>query len=98
MMLTALTAKGQVHLQPYHAPDRPADEPERFAMALGLGPGEVYPIRCDLTGVCSGNRMALTGLVWDEPKERLTEDELMDLCVCDLEPDWPKDDIQRWPG
>jgi hypothetical protein len=84
-MLTAFTQKGQVHLRPYHAPGRAADEAEQFAAALGRAPADVYPIRYDMTEVCSGERTALCGLVWDRPEERLSEDELIELCLSDLD-------------
>jgi len=65
----------------YHDADHNRRGPERLADFLGLTVAEVFPLTYDISAVACGLREAVRGVIAAEPKERLTEDELIALAL-----------------
>jgi hypothetical protein len=61
--------------------DYSTNSPEALSRFLGLPIDEVFPIAYDVTNYVDGKRTALTGTVEREPRERLSEDEIIRLAV-----------------
>jgi hypothetical protein len=55
--------------------------PGALAEFLGLSREEIFPISYDLTPYAQGDHDALVGTVPSEPRERLSEDEIIRLAV-----------------
>lgn len=55
--------------------------PKALCKFLGLTIDEVFPIFYDISQVSKGHRDALIGTIEKEPKERLTEDEIIALAL-----------------
>jgi hypothetical protein len=65
----------------YHDLDYPDRGPEALARFLGLPASEVFPITYDLRPYAEGNLAALMGEIRSEPREKLTEAELIDMAL-----------------
>jgi hypothetical protein len=55
--------------------------PEALASFLGLPPNEVFPISYDITRHVVGDSAVLSGVITKEPRERLTEEEIIALIL-----------------
>lgn len=55
--------------------------PESLASFLGLPLNEVFPISYDITHHVVGNSAALSGVITKDPRERLTEKEIIALIL-----------------
>jgi hypothetical protein len=69
------------HLARYFDVDYDKRNPRRLAEFLGLHVSDVFPIEYDLSEVVDADVVLLKGSVPFEPKEKLSEDELMELAV-----------------
>jgi len=56
--------------------------PQQLAAFLGLSVEEIFPMSYDITGIAQGDAATLQGQV-EDPKERLTEDEIIALTLAD---------------
>ena len=65
------------HLARYHEVGFPAEGPEALARFLGLRVDDVFPITVDVRRYVQGDPEALTAIVLKEPRERLTDAELI---------------------
>jgi hypothetical protein len=61
--------------------DYSTNGPVALSHFLGLPIDEVFPIAYDVTNHVEGERAALMGFVESEPRERLSEDEIIRLAV-----------------
>lgn len=57
--------------------------PQQLALFLEMHVDEVFPISYDVSPYAQGDREALTGQIEKEPKENLTEDEIIALTLSD---------------
>jgi hypothetical protein len=55
--------------------------PQALAEFLGMGLDDVFPIAWDVSPFAEGHPAALSGLVLKEPKERLSEEEIIRMAV-----------------
>jgi hypothetical protein len=55
--------------------------PDALAQFLGFSVDEVFPIRFDLTGLATGLASVIKGQIPKEPRERLSEAEIITMCV-----------------
>jgi hypothetical protein len=69
------------HLARYHDVDAERRGPAALAAFLGLPLEEVFPIRYDLTALCSGSSEALAGQIRDAPRTKLSQAELIALAM-----------------
>ena len=67
------------HLARYFDFDFTNRSPDALARLLGLGVDDVFPITVDVRRYVRGDPAALTVTVLKEPRERLTQEELMAL-------------------
>lgn len=65
----------------YHDSDAHRRGPKALSQFLGLSIDEVFPISYDISQLCIGDHDALVGTIEKEPKERLSEDEIIDLAL-----------------
>lgn len=65
----------------YWDPYYESSGPEALARFLGLTVDEIFPIAYDVTKYVKGKPSALIGLVLKEPRERLSEDEIIRSAV-----------------
>jgi hypothetical protein len=75
------------HLARYFDPDYKRRGPSELAQFLGLSVAEVFPIAFDLTGLAKGDPEVLVGSVREEPAERLSEAERLELIFEELDKD-----------
>jgi hypothetical protein len=69
------------HLARYHDFDYDTRGPEALANFLGLVVDDAFPISYDLSRFVEGNPTALVGKIPKDPRERLSQDELITLAV-----------------
>jgi len=65
----------------YHDFDRKERGPVALAAFLRLAVEQVFPISYDIRRFCHGESGALLGMIEAEPREKLTEDEIIALAV-----------------
>ena len=65
----------------YHDLDYAERGPDALARFLGFTVDEVFPIQYDLTPYVIGDPAALVGSVLREPRQRLSQNELIDLAI-----------------
>jgi hypothetical protein len=68
-------------LSRYHDFDYTENGPKALARFLGLSIAEVFPISYDIRCYATGNPAALAGKVFDEPRERLSREQLIAMAV-----------------
>jgi hypothetical protein len=69
------------HLARYHDFDFDQQGPNALAAFLGLSPENVFPISYDISMYAVGVQEALIGKVTKEPRERLTQAELIAMAI-----------------
>jgi len=69
------------HLARYHDFDFASRGPEALARFLGLGVEDVFPITVDVRRYVRGDPAAVTAIVPREPRERLTNEELIAMSI-----------------
>ena len=69
------------HLARYHDVDFASRGPEALARFLGLGVEDVFPITVDVRRYVRGDPAAVTAIVLREPRERLTNEELIAMSI-----------------
>ena len=65
----------------YHDADFASRGPRQLSRFLGISPDEIFPIEYDLTRLCVGDASILKGRLYPEPKEKLSEEELLSLSL-----------------
>ena len=69
------------HLPRYHDFNYGTHGPKALAEFLGLNVNEVFPISYDLTNYAIGDVAALSGKIFESPRERLTRAEVIAMAV-----------------
>jgi hypothetical protein len=82
LTVTVFCSDGQsFHLARYHDADRHLHGPAALAEFLGVTVAEGFPITYDISAVARGNPEVLKGSIEAEPRERLSDDDLLDLAL-----------------
>jgi hypothetical protein len=69
------------HLARYHDFDYPERGPSQLAAFLGMDVVDVFPFVFNVRGMVRGGPLSLSGCVDLEPRERLSEDQLVELAL-----------------
>ena len=69
------------YLARYHDIDYTNGSPDALARFLGLAVDEIFPVSYDLRPYVTGDPAVLQGSVLREPRERLSEDELIAMAL-----------------
>jgi hypothetical protein len=69
------------HLARYHDYDYAENGPDALARFLGLPVDDVFPISYDISRYVKGDPAALSGKILEEPREKLTRDEIISMAV-----------------
>jgi hypothetical protein len=81
ILLTIFWNDKRFTLSRYHDHDYAKYNPDALAHFLEMKVDDVFPITYDLSGVSKGNAEALIGNIYKEPRERLTEEEIIRLAI-----------------
>jgi len=65
----------------YHDVDADRRGPSALADFLAMSEADIFPMSYDISPVATGLPEVVSGEILSEPKERLTQDELMDLAM-----------------
>lgn len=65
----------------YHDVDFESRSPSQLAKFIGLPVSDVFPIKYDISAVAIGDPAILRGTVSEEPEERLTQRQIIDLAL-----------------
>lgn len=69
------------HLSRYHDIDYKKFGPKKLAIFLGLNVTDVFPIKYDISGLFKIQSNVLSGLIPEEPDEKLSRDDIIALAV-----------------
>lgn len=72
---------GRFDLARYHDVDYARRGPSALAGFLALSVNDVFPLKYDISSVCTGIAEVLRAEIPSEPRERLTDKELMELAL-----------------
>lgn len=82
LSVTVFRSDGQVFdLARYHDVDADRRGPSALADFLGLREADVFPMSYDISAVATGLPEVVSGQIHQEPKERLSEDQLIDMAI-----------------
>lgn len=79
MWLSFFVGGRWIGLVRYHDPGQNMCGPIPVARALGLDVNDVFPVTYDVRHCCTGDPLAVTGVVEADPKDKLTRAQIMDL-------------------